>query len=94
VVKYKEVDVPNSTNKRAPVYAYSKGRITKMTDEFGNEANFDFKHTTFTDNKVYTFNIANPRIKELDYLIPVASTENAPKLQVEKNGTNIYADAT
>ena len=92
VVKYK--DVPVTSTVTAPVYAYSKGRITKMTDEFGNKANFDFKHTTFTDNKVYTFNIANPRIKELDYLIPVASTENALKLQVEKNGTNIYADAT
>ena len=26
---------------------YSKGRITKLTDEFGNSANYDFKHRLF-----------------------------------------------
>ena len=26
---------------------YSKGRITKLTDEFGNSANYDFKHKLF-----------------------------------------------
>lgn len=43
---------------------YSKGRITKLTDEFGNSANYDFKHrlfkhtSTFDDRKTwfYTFN--------------------------------------
>ena len=43
---------------------YSKGRITKLTDEFGNSANYDFKHRLFkytsdpNDRKTwfYTFN--------------------------------------
>lgn len=43
---------------------YSKGRITKLTDEFGNSANYDFKHRLFkhtstsVDRKdwFYTFN--------------------------------------
>ena len=43
---------------------YSKGRITKLTDEFGNSANYDFKHRLFkhtSDSDVrktwfYTFN--------------------------------------
>lgn len=43
---------------------YSKGRITKLTDEFGNSANYDFKHRLFKhtstsdDRKTwfYTFN--------------------------------------
>ena len=45
---------------------YSKGRITKLTDEFGNSANYDFKHKLFksslsTDDRkdwYYTFNRA------------------------------------
>lgn len=45
---------------------YSKGRITKLTDEFGNSANYDFKHRLFkytsdpNDRKTwfYTFNRA------------------------------------
>ena len=43
---------------------YSKGRITRLTDEFGNSANYDFKHRLFkytsdpNDRKTwfYTFN--------------------------------------
>ena len=43
---------------------YSKGRITKLTDEFGNSANYDFKHRLFkytsdSNNRktwFYTFN--------------------------------------
>ena len=70
---------------------YTKGRITKMTDEFGNSANFDFKHSTFTDDKKYLFNIANPRIDELNKLIELGSTT---ALVQEKAATNIYADAS
>lgn len=43
---------------------YSKGRITKLTDEFGNSANYDFKHRLFKHTSdpnnrktwFYTFN--------------------------------------
>lgn len=43
---------------------YSKGRITKLTDEFGNSANYDFKHRLFKHTSTsidrkdwfYTFN--------------------------------------
>lgn len=43
---------------------YSKGRITKLTDEFGNSANYDFKHRLFRHTSdpnnrktwFYTFN--------------------------------------
>ena len=43
---------------------YSKGRITKLTDEFGNSANYDFKHRLFKHTSIsddrktwfYTFN--------------------------------------
>ena len=95
VVKFKDVTVTDDGNAvTSTVYAYSKGRITKMTDEFGNEANFDFKHTTFTDDKVYTFNIDNPRIKELDHLISIASGNNLARLQLERSCTNLNADAT
>ena len=46
---------------------YTKGKITKMIDELGNEANYDFKHRLFkhtsssTDDQdwFFTFNIVN-----------------------------------
>jgi len=46
---------------------YTKGLITKLVDEFGNEANYDFKHCKFrhtaqSDNLTdwfFTFNTTN-----------------------------------
>lgn len=46
---------------------YTKGKITKMTDELGNEANYDFKHRLFKHTSsstndqdwFFTFNIVN-----------------------------------
>ena len=92
IVKYEQASAQEGQQPSAtPEYrfAYSKGRITKMTDEFGNTANFDFKHTTFSNDKKFLFNIDNPRIKELDKLIELGSA-----LTIEKAATNIYADAT
>lgn len=55
-------DVKDGVTKRTPVYA--RGRITKLTDEYGNSANYDFKHRLFKatlssdDRKtwIYTYN--------------------------------------
>ena len=91
IVKYKE----SLEGENAYILAYSKGRILKMTDEFGNTANFDFKHVTFTDENKYLFNGPNPRIKELDKLIEVnTDPDSIASLNREKSATNIYADAT
>ena len=51
-----------------PVNLFSKGRITKLVDEKGNQGNYDFKHKLFkhtaasddTNTWFYTFNIVNP----------------------------------
>jgi hypothetical protein len=91
IVKYDKILNEDGTESDQYNYVYSKGRITKMTDEFGNTANFDFKHTTFTDDKKFLFNVANPRIKELDKLIELGSTA---ALTTEKAATNVNADAT
>ena len=49
-------------------FIYTKGRITKMTDQNGNVCNYDFKHRKFkyseySDDKTlwyYTYNVNNP----------------------------------
>lgn len=43
----------------------SKGRITKLTDEKNNVANFDFKHRTF---KVFNNTLSNPIEQDEEYL--------------------------
>lgn len=89
IVKYKE----NPEVSGGYTVAYSKGRITKLTDEFGNVANYDFKHTTF--NNKYTFNIANPRITELNALLIIETDIDAERtLYAEYLATNQNADAT
>lgn len=47
---------------------YTKGRITKLTDEFGNSANYDFKHRLFKYNAsddrknwYYTYNVTRTK---------------------------------
>lgn len=50
------------------VEIYTKGRITKLTDEFGNSANYDFKHRLFKYNTsddrknwYYTYNVSRTK---------------------------------
>lgn len=90
IIKYSSYTEEGATSSSYNI-AYSKGRITKLTDEFGNVANFDFKHSTLTDDNKYLFNIANPRIKELDKLIEVTSSD---QYVTEKTTTGLYADAS
>lgn len=47
------------------VALYSKGRITKLTDEKNNVANFDFKHRTF---KVFDKKLSEPIEYDEEYL--------------------------
>lgn len=66
---------------------YTKGLITKLTDEYGNEANYDFKHCKFkhtaaSDDLVdwfFTFNTANV---------------NYNTTAVEEQDLNVYMDAS
>ena len=64
---------PESNTERERV-TYLKGRITKLTDEFGNTANYDFKHklfkhTSLSDSRTewfFTFNVPKSSLSNQD----------------------------